>query len=275
MQNILLTVSYDGTDFFGFQKQINKKTQTQRRTVQGEIEKALGIICKTNIKITGSGRTDSGVHAIGQKINFFSPIDSIPIDKYPVALNSLLPRDIRIKDAKVVSQDFSSRFSATARTYRYCIAPKNYCLRAYQSRFLWQIGFSPSIQNLNDMSSLLLGEKDFFAFSVAGDKSKSTFRDVIKARWFLRGGILIFEIKANAFLWKMVRLIVGTLLDLDKKHKGSQDLKAILQSKDRKKAGPVAPPAGLFLYNVCFYGKRWGKKTKPKETLFFSKTNKI
>ena len=110
MRNILLTISYDGTNFCGWQKQENQ------RTVQGEIEKALEIVHKTKIDLHGSGRTDSGVHAAAQAATFFSPIDSIPIENYPLALNSYLPKDVRIMNAAEVDEAFHARFSATRRT---------------------------------------------------------------------------------------------------------------------------------------------------------------
>ena len=113
MRNILLTISYDGTNFCGWQK------QDGQRTVQGEIEKVLEIVHKSQIDLHGSGRTDSGVHAAAQAATFFSPIDSIPVENYPLALNSYLPKDIRIMSARVVDNSFHARFSATKRTYRY------------------------------------------------------------------------------------------------------------------------------------------------------------
>ena len=121
MRNILLTISYDGTDFCGWQRQ-EKHGKESERTVQGEIEKVLHKIHKQKVDLHGSGRTDSGVHAFGQAANFFSPIDSIPAKNYIKALNTFLPQDIRILDAKEVDQDFDSRFSATSRIYRYFIS---------------------------------------------------------------------------------------------------------------------------------------------------------
>ena len=128
MRNILLTVSYDGTNFSGWQRQDKSDEKKPVRTVQGELEKVLESVHKTKINLQGSGRTDSGVHDVRQKANFLSPIDSIPAEKYVVALNSLLPDDIRILDSKEVDENFSSRFSAVTRTYRYFIVPSNRAL---------------------------------------------------------------------------------------------------------------------------------------------------
>ena len=123
MNNILLIISYDGTDFSGWQRQDKSAHGKPVRTVQGEIEKALEKLLKQPISLTGSGRTDAGVHAYGQVANFYSPIDSIPTDNYVMALNSMLPQDIRIRSAQKVEESFHSRFSAVSRTYRYFLSP--------------------------------------------------------------------------------------------------------------------------------------------------------
>ncbi|WP_296333638.1 tRNA pseudouridine synthase A, partial [uncultured Treponema sp.] len=143
MRNILLTVSYDGTDFCGWQRQDKSDGGRPVRTVQGEIEKALEKIHKEHVNLTGSGRTDSGVHAFAQAANFYSPIDSIPVEKYIPAINAFLPDDIRIVGSSEVAQDFSSRFSATSRTYRYFIHTGNPF--ASEMRFVWPIHHKPDI----------------------------------------------------------------------------------------------------------------------------------
>ena len=135
MTNILLTISYDGTDFCGWQRQDGPEGENCVRTVQGEIELALQKMLKAKIPLYGSGRTDSGVHAAGQAANFISPVDSVPEKNYIRALNSILPRDIRIMDAKKVDPEFNSRFNATSRVYRYFILPQKVPL-ARDSRYV-------------------------------------------------------------------------------------------------------------------------------------------
>ena len=260
MRNILLTLSYDGTNFAGWQRQDKSDKGKPVRTVQGEIEKVLEKIHKTHIALTGSGRTDSGVHAVAQKANFFSPIDSIPVSNYPVAINSLLPDDIRIIDATEVDENFSARFSATSRTYRYYIVPQNKAL-ANQMNFVWSISHEPTIENLNKMARCLKGEIDCATFTASGDQSVSTFRYIEKAHFFYEenfpcGKVLVFEITANAFLWKMVRSIIGSLIYFDKAKKDEKFFKEVLDSRCRKNAGPTAIPNGLFLYDVSFEGVR-------------------
>lgn len=261
MQNILLKISYDGTDFCGWQRQDHEDKKAFVRTVQQEIEDALEKIHKQKTVIYGSGRTDSGVHALAQAANFYSPIESMKGENYVRALNSFLPKDIRILDAKVVDQDFNARFSATSRTYRYFISYGN-TQNAAMTRYTWNVHHVPDIENLNEMAALLKGEMDCASFTASGDESLSTFRYLEHARFFEqesfpdKNRLVVFEIKANAFLWKMVRTIAGTLIDLDKNGKGPEDFDRIIQAKDRKAAGVTAPPDGLFLYEISFDGER-------------------
>lgn len=257
MRNILLNVSYDGTDFCGWQRQDSSDNGKPVRTVQGEIEKALEKIHKQPVKLTGSGRTDSGVHAFAQAANFLSPIDSIPEEKYSVALNSFLPDDIRIIDSKSVPLDFSSRFNATSRTYRYFFhTGKPF---AHQMRFVWPIYRKPDIKVLNKMASYLKGEIDCASFAAAGDQSLSTCRYIDDAHFYFDENnpeILVFEITANAFLWKMVRSLAGTFIFFEKSGKNPEYFKQVMDAKDRGRAGPTAPPNGLFLYKINFDGIR-------------------
>lgn len=260
MRNILLTISYDGTDFCGWQRQDCGDVKNCSRTVQGEIEIALEKLHKQPIILYGSGRTDSGVHACGQAANFFSPIDSIPVEKYPRALNTFLPQDIRIVDAKEVPEEFNARFSATSRVYRYFICPDN--ILANNTRFAWFVNYKPNVERLNKYCQCLKGEIDCASFAASGDASLSTFRYLENASFFTQTSfpdgkeMVVFEIEANAFLWKMVRTITGTLIGLDKNDAPEDAFKKILEAKDRKAAGATAPSTGLFLYEIKFDGVR-------------------
>lgn len=253
MRNILLKISYDGTDFCGWQRQDNSGNPF--RTVQGEIEKALEKLHKKPVDLFGSGRTDSGVHAVGQVANFHTDIDSMPAEKFPVALNSFLPPDVRILEAKVVADDFHSRFSATSRTYRYFL----HCGTspfAHQMRFVWSLRRRPDITVLNEMAACLQGETDCATFAASGDMSLSTKRYIEKAVFYPEGDMIIFEITANAFLWKMVRSLTGSFVFYEKSGKTADDFRRILEAKDRKLAGPTAPAQGLFLWSIDFDGVR-------------------
>lgn len=268
MKNILLTLSYDGTNFAGWQRQDKSDKGKPVRTVQGEIENVLEKIHKRKISLQGSGRTDSGVHAVRQVANFESDIDSMSEEKYAVALNSLLPQDIRVLESKEVPIGFSSRFNATVRTYRYFIVPNHNAL-ATQMPYVWNISNNPNVEVLNKMASCLKGEIDCATFAASGDQSISTFRYLENAHFFYQdltpcGKALVFEISANAFLWKMVRSIVGSLIYFEKNGKDENYFKEVLESKDRSKVGPTAPPQGLFLWNVSFDGIRHDGKSIKK-----------
>lgn len=260
MRNILLTISYDGTDFCGWQRQDWGEVKNYQRTVQGEIEKALEKIHKEPVILYGSGRTDSGVHAMGQAANFVSTVDSIPVEKYPIAINSFLPQDIRIIDAKEVPEEFNARFSATSRVYRYFICPEK--IHAFQTRYAWFVNYHPNLERLNTLAECLRGEIDCASFAASGDMSLSTFRYLNNAHFFTQLNpldgreMIVFEIEANAFLWKMVRTITGTLINLDRTGAPLDSMKKILEAKDRKKAGVTAPANGLFLYKINFDGVR-------------------
>ena len=252
MRNIALTISYDGTDFIGWQKQ----PDTEGRTVQAEVEKALSLLHKTQITINGSGRTDSGVHAICQVANFLSPIDSIPVEKYAYAINGFLPRDIRIHKVEEKDTNFHARFSATSRSYRYFFHFGSVSPFAHDMKYVWWLRYKPNIENLNAMANCLIGEIDCMSFASICDKSLSTYRAIKKAHFFMDGEKLVFEIQANAFLWKMVRTIVATLIELDRKKLTKKEFQAIIDAKNRKKAAATAPAAGLFLWNINFDGER-------------------
>jgi len=261
MRNINLTISYDGTDFCGWQRQDNPDGTEANRTVQGELEKALEKLHKQKVILYGSGRTDSGVHALGQCANFLSPIDSIKCDNYIRALNTFLPEDVRVLNAEEVPEEFNSRFSATSRVYHYFIST-DAAVSANMSRYVWHIpNYKPNLERLNKYCECLRGEIDCASFASAGDESVSTCRYIDTANFFMQKDIwgndlLVFEIEANAFLWKMVRTLTGTLINLDKANKAEDSMEKILESKDRKKAGVTAPPTGLFLYKIKFDGIR-------------------
>lgn len=258
MRKILLTLSYDGTDFCGWQRQDiggPEKNAAAVRTVQAEVERALEKVHHAPTALHGSGRTDSGVHARAQAATFLSPVDSMPPGRYVPALNAFLPPDIRVNAAREVPDDFDARFSATSRTYRYFL----HCgasAYAHETRFAWHIRRFPDLARLNSMASVLRGETDCASFAAAGDQSKSTFRYIDHTVFYPEGEKVVFEIRANAFLWKMVRSLAGTFVQLEKAGAGADEFRRILESRDRASAGATAPPTGLFLWSVEFDGVR-------------------
>jgi tRNA pseudouridine38-40 synthase len=245
-RNIRLLIAYDGTDFSGWQR------QDGNRTVQGEIEGALEKLHKEKVRLTGSGRTDAGVHAAGQTANFYTSIRNMEAPRFVPALNSILPRDIRILEARETCPDFHARFDARSRTYRYYIScgPS---VMPWELRYSWQLRRRPRLKALNACAALLRGELDCSAFTGSGDTSKSRSRYISHASFFIEGGKLVFEITANAFLWKMVRSVTGTLIHCEEKNAGPETFGKIISSRDRSLAGPTAPPNGLFLWKIEYY----------------------
>ena len=247
-RNIKLILAYDGTDFSGWQR------QGRERTVQGIIEAVLEKIHKTPVTLTGSGRTDSGVHAAAQTANFYTSIKSMEAERFVPALNSLLPHDVRVLEAAETRQDFHARFDARQRTYRYYFITRKSAL-PWELRYAWHLRRRPDIKALNEYARLFRGEMDCTAFAAPGDKSKSRHRYISGASFFVEGDRLVFEISANAFLWKMVRSIAGTLMHFEESGLSPAYLAEIIQSRNRSLTGPTAPPEGLFLWKVDFNGE--------------------
>lgn len=245
-RNIRLLLAYDGTGFSGWQRQ-----QT-RPTVQGTIETALAKLHKHPVALTGAGRTDAGVHAAGQTAHFLTDIRTMQAERFVPALNSLLPQDVRILHAQESRLDFHARFDATARTYRY----RFICGRRglpQELRYGLQLRRRPQPRLLNEYAGLLRGELDCSVFAAPGDPSKSRNRYLFGAGFFIQDDALIFEITANAFLWKMVRSIAGTLLDCEARSLPPEAFRDIIASGDRRRAGPTVPPQGLSLWKVTYY----------------------
>ena len=256
---VQLVVAYDGTDFGGWQRQKNA------RSVQEELEKALQTIHGHPVKLTGAGRTDAGVHALGQVAGFFSDIPTMPVERFKVALNSLLPKDIRVMSASPAPGDFHARFDASLRRYRYfvlCGSRQD----PFRSRYAWCIARHPALVKLNAMAEVLVGEHDFSAFASAGDSSLSRSRFVQESYFWYEGESLVYQVAANAFLWRMVRSLVGTMLFFEAKTsnraEASDLMRGILEGGDRKKAGPTAPPEGLFLWNVEYEARLHGHRRR-------------
>jgi tRNA pseudouridine38-40 synthase len=261
-RNIRLLIAYDGTGFSGWQRQSCFKHDSpdrdieppdgKGRTVQGLIEAALERIHKQKVPLTGSGRTDAGVHAAGQTANFYTSIAGMEAGRFVPALNSLLPRDVRILEAGETRRDFHSRFDAAFRTYRYHFIAGRTALPT-ETPYALQLRRHPRIEVLNDYARSLRGELDCSLFAWPGDPSKSRRRYIRGAFFFIQGDKLVFEISANAFLWKMVRSVAGTLLHYEKKDLPPGEFKALVASGERKLAGPTLPPQGLFLWKVDYY----------------------
>ena len=229
MRSIMVTVQYDGTEYFGFQR------QPGRRTIQGELEWALARITKEPVKVVGAGRTDAGVHALGQVISFKTR-GTIPTEKIPVALNSLLAKDIVAMDAAEVPLEFSARRSAKSRLYRYLILNDRLPSVIF-GRYSWYLPDELDLGVMRRAARSLVGIHDFTSFSAADMDTESRVRELIKLAVRRSDEFIVFDLEANAFLHSMARNIVGTLVEVGQGRRKAAEVKKILEAKDRRIAG--------------------------------------
>ena len=245
MRNIKLVIEYDGKEFNGWQKQPNKLN------IQGTIEKAIETITKEKVEVIASGRTDAGVHALGQVANFKTN-SNIPIDKFAIAINSNLKKSIIIKSAEEVDERFHSRLSCKKKTYRYIINNSKYGTAIYRNLETC-IKEKLDIEKMKEAIKYFEGEHDFKAFKASGASSKSSVRTIYKAEVIEKENDRIYiELTGNGFLYNMVRIIVGTLVEVGIGKIKPEDIKKIIESKDRKNAGKTLPPQGLYLLKVDY-----------------------
>lgn len=242
MRNIKLIIEYDGKSFNGWQKQPTKLN------IQGEIERAIGEITGEEIKLIGSGRTDAGVNAIGQTANFKTN-SNIPIEKIPLALNSKLKKSIVIVSAEEVDDSFHSRYNVKSKTYRYTINNSQNGSAIYRD-MEYHFPIKLDVKKMRDAAKLFEGEHDFKGFKASGTSSKSSVRTIYKADVKQDGDRIYIELTGNGFLYNMVRIISGTLLDVGLGKIDVNDIPQIIDSKDRKRAGKTLPAHGLCLVKV-------------------------
>lgn len=243
-RNIRLTIEYDGTNYGGWQRQINSPS------IQQELEEGLFKLTGEEIILQGAGRTDSGVHARGQVANFFTT-SSIPPERFSFALNSVIPRDIRIVDSREMPLDFHSRFCAKARHYRYSMIMGPYGI-ALGRDYYYHIPVRLDIGSMEKAANLYIGTHDFKAFQAAGSIVKSTERTIYDAKLTWQAPYLYFDIIGNGFLYNMVRIMAGTLIDIGKGKMDYSRVEEILEAGDRRLAGPTAPAHGLCLERVFY-----------------------
>ena len=243
MRNIKLVIEYDGKDFNGWQKQPNNLN------IQGEIERAIQEITKEEkIELNASGRTDAGVHALGQVANFKTN-SNIPVDKFPIAINCKVKKSIVIKSAEEVEERFHSRYNCKQKTYRYIINNGEQSSAIYRNLEY----FVPTKLNIEEMKKAIKffeGEHDFKGFKASGTSSKSSIRIIYKACIKEERDRIIIELTGNGFLYNMVRIIAGTLVDVGLGKIRSDEITSIIESKDRTKAGKTLPPYALYLVKV-------------------------
>ena len=244
MRNIKLIIEYDGKDFNGWQKQPNKLN------IQGEIERAIEEITGESIDLIASGRTDAGVHSLGQTANFKTE-SKIPIEKIPIAINSKLKQSIIIKSAEEVDERFHSRYNVKSKKYRYTINNSKYGSAIYRN-VEYHFPIKLNIENMQKAAKYFEGEHDFKAFKASGTSSKSSVRTIYKAEVIKNEDRIYIELTGNGFLYNMVRIISGTLLDVGSGKIAPEEIKNIIETKDRKLAGKTLPPQGLCLVEVNY-----------------------
>lgn len=244
MRNIKLTIEYDGKDFKGWQKQPNKPN------IQGEIERAIYNITKEEVDLIGSGRTDAGVHALGQVANFKTN-SNILIEKLALAINSQLKNTIIIKKAEEVDERFHSRYNAKHKTYRYIIN-NSPCGTAIYRNLEYCFPIKLDVAKMQEAAKYFEGEHDFKAFKSSGTSAKNSVRTIYNASVKQEGEKIIIELTGNGFLYNMVRIISGTLLDVGLQKIKPEEIKNIIEEKDRQKAGKTLPAHGLYLVEVKY-----------------------
>ncbi|MDR1065950.1 MAG: tRNA pseudouridine(38-40) synthase TruA [Clostridiales bacterium] len=244
---ILMTVAYDGTCYCGWQSQKNGVS------VQEKLETALFSVYGEEVRVVGASRTDAGVHALGQSACFTLKNDySLPVEKLPFAIRAKLPPDIVVAGACAVPDDFHPRFDAKEKTYAYSIlnAPHPNPLLRFTA---WHIYAALDLDAMKAAASHMVGSHDFACFCAAGSSAKTTVRTIYAINMLKApNGLITVLVRGNAFLYNMARIIVGTLVCAGLGEIAPRDIAAIIESKDRKRAGKTAPPFGLTLLEVKY-----------------------
>lgn len=260
-RRIVLSVSYDGMLFNGWQAQEDKSA------VQDKVEEAILNCTGETVHLFASGRTDSGVHALSQTCSFDTS-STIPAERMKYAINANLPDGVKIMESHEADGFFHARFSSLAREYRYYLKERDNCTVFDENR-VWGIKGMSDIDLLNALAKMLLGERDFAFLSLKEDEGKSTFRDIYKSEFYKSGDYTVYRIVGNAFLYHQVRSIVGTIIKVAIKEKDIQKAKAsfdaIINQKKRSNAIFTAPPYGLYFYRTVYSEEEWKELSKDIE----------
>lgn len=242
MRNYKLIIQYDGTNYAGWQIQLNAPS------VQGVLQDSISQIINEKINLIGAGRTDSGVHALGQTANFRTESE-LDLYRFKHSLNSILPRDIAVKTIVEVEENFHARYDAVRRSYIYLISKVK---SPFYDKYSWWYHGPINCDNLNLLSEYLIGEKNFTAFSKKASETENKICFIHKIRWKEWKDLVIFYVEADRYLHGMVRTMVGTLLHTLKLNLNIDYLRGVINTKDRESAGEAVPAKGLFLYKVKY-----------------------
>lgn len=246
MNKLMCTIQYDGSNFIGFQ------VQPRGRTIQGEIERALKKIHKGNlVRIQTSGRTDKGVHAVGQVIHFESPFE-LATSNWKKALNTLLPKDIFVKSVSYCDTEFHCRYDAIEKEYRYMVS-RSMEPNVFKQKYMFHFPYPIDVANIKKACTYLEGTHDFTSFSSAKDTTKgSKVRTLYEVSCEENGEELMFTFRGDGFLYHMVRIMIGTLLDIGQGRREAEEIAELLAQKDRTLSSETAPAEGLYLWNVVY-----------------------
>ena len=253
-RNLLLTIEYDGSEFSGWQR------QPERRTVQGELERVLSKVCGVPVQINGTSRTDAGVHGLGQRASF--KLESgIPTDKIKLAANNILAGgknlaasvgDVRILNVEEMPSEFHARFDAKGKKYRYVIYNGD-DQNIFRRKYCYQVQKPLDVTAMQKAAKHIVGTHDFACFqSAGGQERETTVRTVFGLDVFRKDQDVVIEISGDGFLYNMVRIITGTLVEVGLGRRNVDDLVGIIESADRTKAGHKAPAEGLYLVEVYY-----------------------
>lgn len=245
MRNIKMTIEYDGSNFKGFQK-----LKDNENTIQGKLESVLSQMTGENIEIIGSGRTDMGVHAYGQVVNFKTNCN-YSLNKIQKYLYEYLPQSIGIKDIEEVDDRFHSRYNAKRKVYLYKIDNNKYP-NPFNRKYTCHVAKELDLDLMREVADVFIGEHDFTSFCSSRSKKKSHVREIYSISINEKDGLVEIYVEGNGFLYNMVRIIVGTLIDAGHRKITAKEVKKILDMKDRSKSPETAPAKGLFLYRVKY-----------------------
>lgn len=243
-RTIKLIVAYDGSGFYGFQLQPGVPT------IQGELEKAVAGICDEAVRVNGSGRTDTGVHALGQ-VASIQTCCPIPVEKFIVSMNRCLPGSIRVKSMEEVSPDFHARFSAKGKHYRYLTQSVSEP-SPFLERFFCQVTESLDLESMREGAKRFLGKHDFGSFTKSPEKQGDTAREILESTVGKEGNTFVFDVIGNGFLHNMVRNMARTLVLIGSHQMAPDEISELYRNQDRRRIGAPAPPGGLYLMRVLY-----------------------
>ncbi|MFH1847317.1 MAG: tRNA pseudouridine(38-40) synthase TruA [Candidatus Omnitrophota bacterium] len=244
MRNIKFTITYDGTNYKGWQRQKDSPT------VQAEVEAAVAKVFGKHHHVWGASRTDAGVHARAQ-IAHIKIKTSIPVENIKKAINTILPEDIGVVDAQDMPLDFHAQFQAKSKLYCYHILNSR-DRDPFTCRYAWRVPYKLNVSLMKEEAAFLVGEHDFKSFQASDKRERSSVREIFSINIEKKKTALVVEIQGSGFLYNMVRNVVGTLVEIGRGHFSSGSMCEVLYARDRTKAGPTAPAKGLFLMDVVY-----------------------